>query len=301
LWLRLEAFGNDLVWCLSVENALPPGIVDSEAFWATTHRVRTEPIGNIMPLQQTLSMQLYSSRFSGSLGEQLRAIAAAGYTNVEPYDALYADPRALRGCLDSNELSCLSGHFDMRFLESDPQQVLKIARQLGIKLVVAPWLEPEDRPNDACGWSQFAERLGAVQTWLRDAGLKFAWHNNDFEFQRLSDGTYPIEILLDNDALCFELDLAWIARVGEDPVAWLRRFKGRVAAIHVKDVASMDNSFSEDGWADVGEGILSWTSLWPQAIAAGARLAVVEHDAPTDFLRFAQRSWLAIRRFRGSD
>jgi hypothetical protein len=26
LWFRLEAFGNDLVWCLSVENVLPPGI-----------------------------------------------------------------------------------------------------------------------------------------------------------------------------------------------------------------------------------------------------------------------------------
>jgi hypothetical protein len=32
LWLRLEAFGNDLVWCLSVENARPPGTVcDVEA------------------------------------------------------------------------------------------------------------------------------------------------------------------------------------------------------------------------------------------------------------------------------
>jgi sugar phosphate isomerase/epimerase len=254
-----------------------------------------------MALLHTLSMQLYSSRYAGTLDEQLRVIAEAGYTNVEPFDALYADPGALRASLEAHKLSCLSGHFDIQLLEFAPLKALEIARRLGIELVISPWLEPEDRPTDPYGWSQFSKRLSALQIWLRDQGLKFAWHNHDFEFQCMSGGTYPIEILLDNEELCFELDPAWIALAGADPVAWLRRFKGRVAAIHVKDMAAPDNPLSEDGWADVGEGILPWATLWPQAIAAGARLAIAEHDAPTDFLRFARRSSLAMRRFRGND
>jgi sugar phosphate isomerase/epimerase len=254
-----------------------------------------------MTLLHTLSIQLYSSRFAGTLDEQLRMIASAGYTNVEPYDASYTDLGQLRACLDSNELSSVSGHFDIRHLELEPLKMLDIARHLGIRLVVAPWLEPEDRPTDTQGWRLFSERLRSVQTWLRDEGFKFAWHNHDFEFQRLADGTYPIEILLDNEGLCFELDLAWIVRAGEDPAAWLRRFTGRIAAIHVKDLAATNDALSEDGWADVGEGTLPWASLWPQAIAAGARLAVAEHDSPTDFLRFAERSASAMRRFRGCD
>jgi hypothetical protein len=53
-------------------------------------------------------------------------------------------------------------------------------------------------------------------------GLRFAWHNHDFEFERLPDGTYPIELILGAD-LAWEADLASVALGGADPIAWVDR------------------------------------------------------------------------------
>jgi sugar phosphate isomerase/epimerase len=255
----------------------------------------------LMSLMHTLSIQLYSARLAGSLAEQLDPVVAAGYTNVETYEGLYDDVEGLGRALEERGLSSVSGHFDFLALESEPNRMIAIARTLGIRVAIASWLKPEDRPTDTAGWRDLNDRISRVSSRLRAQGIGFAWHNHDFEFQRLSDGTRPIEVLTDSERLSFELDLAWIARAGENPGVWLRRLRGRVAAIHVNDLAATDESVDEDGWADVGSGVLPWVSLWPQALEAGARLAIAEHDAPADFARFAHRSAAAIRRFRGQD
>ena len=53
----------------------------------------------------------------------------------------------------------------------------------------------------------------------------------------------------------------------------------------------------EDGWADVGAGIMPWSELWPQCVAAGAETMIAEHDNPSDFDRFARVSAMAMRAY----
>jgi sugar phosphate isomerase/epimerase len=250
----------------------------------------------MMACAPKLSLQLYSARLAGSLEAQLTSVTEAGFTHVEPYQGLYEDGR-LPALLAAHGLSAASGHFDLAVLEAEPERVIAIARSLGMSLIVAPWLEPEERPTDTAGWRALGRRLTAVGDRLRGEGFDFAWHNHDFEFQPLADGALPIEILAEDAALNFELDLAWIARADADPVLWLDRLSGRIAAFHVKDIAPAGENLEEEGWADVGAGILPWATLWTQAIAAGARLAIAEHDLPSDFDRFARRSAAAMRSF----
>ena len=54
----------------------------------------------------------------------------------------------------------------------------------------------------------------------------------------------------------------------------------RLVSAHVKDIAPAGQNEDEDGWADVGAGVLDWPDLWQACRAAGAKWMVVEHDKP---------------------
>ena len=76
--------------------------------------------------------------------------------------------------------------------------------------------------------------------------------------------------------------VAWLVRGGAAPKPWIERYRARLVAVHVKDIAPPGQNLDQDGWADVGTGVLDWVDLWQACRAAGARWAVVEHDRPRD-------------------
>jgi sugar phosphate isomerase/epimerase len=167
-------------------------------------------------------------------------------------------------------------------------------------LVVAPWIDPQDRPNDREGWKAFGRRLSGLSRRLAQEGLRFAWHNHEFEFEALPDGSFGIEHALGENVL-IELDLGWLFKSGQDPLIWLKRYAGRLPAVHVKDVAAPNTSPEEMDFADVGAGVMDWPLYWRAAVQAGAELMIAEHDAPADWRRFARVSATAMRRLAGAE
>lgn len=250
-----------------------------------------------MALEYPLSFQLYSARDSPPLEAQLAFVAAAGFTNVETYGGLYGDPASLAAALVSAGLTARSGHFGLDQLENDFDRMVDAAREIGIHTLVVPYVGDE-RGEGTAGWRAFGERLHVLAARLRAQGLRFAWHNHDFEFVPLPDGTFPIEHIL-GDELDWEADVAWIIRAGADPAAWLHRFAGRVKLVHVKDIAPLGENAAEGGWAYVGTGTVDWAGLWRNCVAAGAEIMIAEHDNPSDAARFARVSAAAMKRFAG--
>ena len=177
-----------------------------------------------------LSMQLYSARKFPPVGEQMAIIARAGYTNVETFGAFYDDVEAARRLFDRHGLSVKSGHFSLDMAVNAFDRLVRVARRLGIDVVVAPYLEPERRPRDVAGWRALGETLSDLGRKLSAEGFRFAWHNHDFEFRSLPDGSKPIEHLL-GDGLLWEADLAWAARGDGDPSFWIERYRGRIPAV----------------------------------------------------------------------
>lgn len=247
----------------------------------------------------TFAYQLYSSRNFPPLADTFAMLEAEGYGHVEGYGALFADldaegVAALRHDLDAAGLSMPSAHFGLDMLETAPERVLAIVETLGIEMVFCPFLDAAARPADAAGWRDFGRRLAAAGKPLTEAGIAFGWHNHDFEFRPVEGGAVPLDLILEAaPGLAWEADIAWIARAGADPFAWIARHGRRIAAVHVKDIAAQDDGGAdacEDGWADVGHGTLDWPALMTALAKTPARLFIMEHDNPADDRRFARRS-----------
>jgi sugar phosphate isomerase/epimerase len=248
-----------------------------------------------MALTNPLSFQLYSARNFPPLKDQLKTIADAGFNTVETYGAFYVDVPAASQLFRDFGLKARSGHFAIDSLESDLDGNLGIAEALGIETIVVPFVAPAARPTDTAGWKAFGERLAKLGEAVRRAGHGFAWHNHDFEFVALPDGSFPIEHIL-TDSVQWEADIAWIVRAKADPKPWIARYGATMPLVHVKDIAPAGENVNEDGWADVGTGVVDWAAIWPLCVKAGAQIMVAEHDNPSDLKRFATVSAEAMRR-----
>lgn len=237
------------------------------------------------------SYQLYSSRSFPPLEDTLKMLKDCGYAQVEGFGGVYGDPKALREALDRSDLKMTSGHFGLDMLETESDKVLNIARTVGMQAIYCPHIPVDQRPGDAEGWREFGRRLARVGKPYVDAGFIYGWHNHDFEFKALPDGSIPQELIFEAAPdLGWEADIAWVARGGADPLDWIRRYGDRITAVHVKDIAKAGEKLDEDGWEDVGHGTLPWKAIFAELRNTPAKFFVMEHDKPNDHARFAKRS-----------
>ena len=246
----------------------------------------------------TWSFQLYSARNFTPWDDVLAMVAATGYRNVEGFGGLYEDPAALRAMLDRHGLSMPTGHFSLDLLENDFDKARSIAETLGVKTIICPHVAADHRPSDEAGWRGFAARLAAVNDTCAKAGYAFGWHNHDFEFEN-TDGIVPMRVILDAaPEIGWEIDVAWVVRGGADPLAWIREYGTRIVAAHVKDIAPEGEAADEDGWADVGHGVIDWPAIMKELRERTAtEFFIMEHDNPNDVKRFASRSLASAQQF----
>ncbi|QDC08692.1 sugar phosphate isomerase/epimerase [Oceanicola sp. D3] len=247
-----------------------------------------------------ISYQLYSSRDAGPMEDTLKLLASLGYTQVEGFGGVYADPHAFKALLDENGLTMPSGHFfPLGSFEEDFDKSIAAAKVLGMERVFCP--APTDEYRNGAGmaeWKDLANRLNEAGKRVRDAGLRFGWHNHHWEFQGLQEGTVPMQVILDMaPEIEWEMDVAWVVRGGADPLLWIEAQADRITTAHVKDIAPSGQNEDEDGWADVGHGTMDWPAIMAALKGAGVDLFVMEHDKPNDAKRFATRSIEAVKGF----
>lgn len=242
-----------------------------------------------------VSFQLYSARKFPTLDTQLAELSRLGYRNVEPYGGLFQNPDELKAALAKYKLATPTAHIGIERLRSDVEGVAKIAKDFGIKLLIVPAVPQEERSATADGWKKLGAELQGYQKKLAAHGIGLAWHNHSFEFAKLADGTYPLDhIFAAAPDLQWQADIGWIEWAGESAPKWIDKYKDRVSALHIKDLASKGENADEDNQADVGHGVLDWKGLMPAINAPGVKYLVIEHDNPNDFKRFARRSFESI-------
>ncbi len=242
-----------------------------------------------------ISYQLYCSRNFPPTGDTLKMLGTAGYKEVEGYRGLLDDVEGLKAALDASGLRMTSCHVGPDMIASDPQGVLALVKSFGIEKVFGPYMTPDERPTDSDGWRAFAKGFAESCKPLQDAGVICGWHNHDFEFVPTPQGDLPNDLIADaSDDMRLELDLGWVKRAGLDPVATINKYGSKITTAHIKDIAPAGECADEDGWADVGHGVMDWPAIHAALQSHGVDHYIVEHDNPSDDKRFATRSFAAI-------
>jgi sugar phosphate isomerase/epimerase len=225
-----------------------------------------------------IAVQLYTLRsrlqHPEQLGRVLTTLREIGYGAVEVAgvgaDAITQFGKALK----RSELVACAAHVGLDRLTSDFNGVVTECQEWGCEYVVVPAL-PENY-RSAEGYKRFAVESVALAGRLRDHGLRLAYHNHAFELERFGEKT-GLELLMESEALDFEFDTYWLQFGGANPARWIRRSKGRVPLLHLKDMA-IDHGNPFD--AEVGEGNLEWHEIFDACRDAGTKWLVVEQDAP---------------------
>ena len=113
----------------------------------------------------------------------------------------------------------------------------------------------------------------------KKAGLQFAYHNHEKEFQ-VVEGVVPYELLLsetDPKLVQMELDVAWAIKGGADPIALFQQHPGRFPLWHLKDLDAKRKTV-----LPVGKGTINYETVFKSASTAGLKNYFVEHDMPLD-------------------
>ena len=226
-----------------------------------------------------IGLQLYTVRhqmekdFEGTIAR----VAATGYREVEFAGYFGRSPRDVRALLDHHGLAAPSSHVSLA--PAEWRAALDAAPVVGHHYLVIAWIPPEQR-RTLDDFKRAAERLNHAATEAKAAGLEFAYHNHDFEFHPL-DGKLPYDVLLgetDPKLVQLEVDLYWITKGGQDPLAYFARWPGRFPMVHVKDSAGPP----DNRMVAVGAGKIDFKKIFAQSDQAGIKHYFVEHDDAAD-------------------
>ena len=248
-----------------------------------------------------LSIQLYTMRSLGDLDRILDAVAEAGYRQVETVNSHLEDAATTKAKLDARGLKASSSHVSLAALRERPDAVVEASQALGVDQLFMPAVSPEQRAMAADGWRALGRELGEISERLRTRGIELGYHNHDWELQPKEGARTALELIFEaaeGSPLTWQADVAWLVRGRVEPKPWLNRYRSRLTSAHVKDLAPPGQNHDEDGWADVGSGVLGWRDLWPACRDAGARWMVVEHDKPKDPARTARASFAFLTGMR---
>jgi len=241
-----------------------------------------------------IGLQLYTVRdlMSKDVEGTLAAVAGAGYTEVEFAGYFGKSPADIRAMLDRHGLTAPAVHTG----DITPDawaKALDAAHVIGHQYIVVPWI-PEERRKTLDDWKRVAADFNRAAATAQAAGLQFAYHNHDFEFP-LVEGRVPFDVLLaetDPKLVQLEIDLYWITKGGQDPLAYFARWPGRVPLVHVKDsLGAPDHKM-----VDVGAGTIDWRRIFARSAQAGIKHYFVEHDQPADPLASIKASCDYLKR-----
>jgi sugar phosphate isomerase/epimerase len=251
-----------------------------------------------MSVTDRLSIQLYTLRTMEDVDRILDTVAEAGYRYVETVGSHLDNPAGIRSKLDARGLKASSSHVSMAALREKPDAIVDACRTLGFQHLFMPAVPPEQRDMAADGWRSLGQELGGIAQRFQEQGIRLGYHNHHWELKPKDGTKTALELIFEaaeGSPLAWQVDVAWLVRGNVDPKEWISRYRGRITAAHVKDIAPPGQNEDQDGWTDVGSGVLDWRDLWRVCREAGAEWMVVEHDKPADPAETARASFAFLK------
>ncbi len=238
------------------------------------------------------AIQLYSVRDLLAKDEAgtLAGVKRAGFDNVELFGVTPPDAARWKTLLADAGLHVAAAHVDYDIVVSDSDAVVEMARTLGFKDIIVPWLELHGR----AAWAHAAATMNEIGARVRAEGFRLGYHNHYHEFQSI-DETNAFDIIFDYaepENLFLELDVRWSTELGGDAIEIIRKFGARCRFLHLKE-----RPRSGEGFTELGRGAIDWPTVIAEGHKAGVQWYIAEQDESTDPLASAAVNAAYLKQF----
>lgn len=242
---------------------------------------------NLMSERKPLAIQLYTIRdaIAENLEKSLERLAALGFKQIEIYGydgKFFGKSRTeFQSILKNVGMDIISSHHTTGIIHNgkgtlinDWEQSVEDLHFIGSKYMVCSYLFEEERTFE--NYKKLPELLNQCGELTNKAGIDFAYHNHDFEFEKFEDKTV-YDFILENtnsDLVKMELDLYWIAKAGFNPLDYFEKYWKRFPLWHVKDMKAGSKYFAE-----IGNGTIDFKTIFEAKEKAGLKYWFLEQDS----------------------
>jgi sugar phosphate isomerase/epimerase len=257
------------------------------------------------PFRKNIGIQLYTLRdqIAKDTAGTIKAVADAGYKQVEPYG--FPDADEMIKASKDNGMEVNSSHFAWESV-TDPDKtgtipfkaILDKAHDYGFSHLVIPYLHEHNRQS-LDDFKRLAENCNKAAEVARSADIQLSYHNHSFEYRPYEKGKTGYDVLIEefSPEMKFELDVFWVRMGGVDPVKMMNRLEGRISQLHLKDLKrgldlpEYDNGkVPRDSFKELGNGIIDMEPIIEAAWVAGVDHCHVEQDQSPDPVASIQES-----------
>jgi sugar phosphate isomerase/epimerase len=220
-----------------------------------------------------IGIQLYTVReaLKEDFEGVIERLAEIGYDGVEfAWNYGGKTPKQLAAFLKKTGIACCGLHGPLDEVVDPESKAYAYANAVGCKYVTTSCAGMVQKD-----WDGAIRQIRKAGTAARKAGVQFTYHNHAQEFARVNRKT-ALDLLYESTgkkAVQAELDTYWIKKGGADPVKYIRKYKGRVPQVHLKDMDKKTGDF-----AVVGTGLMDLPKIFKAAEYVGAEWVIYEQD-----------------------
>lgn len=246
-------------------------------------------------MELKIGAQLYTLRnfmqTPDDIAATLKRVKEMGFDVVQLSGHGPIDPQRLADIVNGLDLDVCITHTPYDRLLHDLDNVIAEHRLFGCDAVGLGAM-PEQFRNSAEGVRSFLSEITPVAEKLAAEGMRFGYHNHNFEFEAFG-GRRVIDMMIEDapKSFGFILDTYWVQAGGGDPASFVRKVAGRMKVIHFKDMTIFGG---KQDFAPVGEGNIDFLPVIAALRETGVAYIVIEQDTchsdPFDCLATSKRN-----------
>lgn len=251
----------------------------------------------VKEVKNITALQLYSVRneMRDDPAQTLNRLVEMGYTHVE--HASYIDHKfygwtaaEFKTVLKNTGLLIPSGHIVLEKFHWDEtkndftdewKKTVEDAAFLGQEFLISPSMD-ESIQSTYDNLMRFMDIFNKCGELCNASGLKFGYHNHDFEFRKTLNGINIFDLIAtntDTDKVVLQLDMGNMYLAGALAENVINQYPGRFTTIHLKDMVKTENKASAYESTVLGNGILEPRKITDLAKDTGTTLFVIEQEA----------------------
>ena len=201
-------------------------------------------------------------------------LEAAGYDNGKFYGM---EPEAFKALIEANGMKLISSHAGINYIGTKASwdaamtwwdTCIDAHKRAGCPYIIKPSMgeypfESREALKKTC------EYFNAVGAKCNAKGIRFGYHNHNSEFKKIKDSNELVyDYMLQNTdpkKVTFEMDVYWVIKGGQQPVAYFDKYPKRFELLHIKDETEVGAS-----------GTIDFKAIYDKMPEAGTKFAIVE-------------------------